>query len=190
MPSVINELKRQLNEAIQTKGDWKTPYFRLMEAVYDMPVLFVALSRDDFRPDTHLSKPLISTKDFEGAPTVYLFSDLEIATEWMRHYRHVTQDLKFGLVGALPKEENDFLNFFQIAAKLGIKNLLLDEGGSMVGLKTEQFLAVNEINADDIQLRVTKEELASLRKQGDTPMLHFAEMAALPLTINEDAAEQ
>jgi len=184
MSNEIAALKQQLNEAIQAKGAWQPIYTRLMQAVYELPVIFAALSKSDYDPESHMSKPIISTKDFEGMPTVYLFSDVDIASEWMRHYRHVTDDMKYGLIGALHKEENDFLNFFQIAAKLGIENLLLDEGGAMVGLRTQPFLEANNIDPNNIQLRISQKELEQLQKSGGTPALHFAELDAIPLAMD------
>ncbi|MBR5371309.1 MAG: hypothetical protein IK130_03755 [Oscillospiraceae bacterium] len=184
MSNEITALKQQLNDAIQAKGEWQPVYTRLMQAVYDLPVLFVALSKSEFQPDTHMSKPLISKKDFDGMPTVYLFSDVEIASAWMRHYRHVTDDMKYGLIGALHKEENEFLNLFQIAAKLGIQNLLLDEGGAMVGLRTDPFIEANNIDPNDIKLRISVQELEQLQKSGTTPALHFAEVEAIPLAMD------
>ena len=65
----LEEFKAQLNKAKEEQGDWKTPYTELMKAVYEQPVLFFALSREQYDKENNTSVPLISTKDFGGVNT-------------------------------------------------------------------------------------------------------------------------
>ena len=67
----LEEFKAQLNKAKEEQGDWKTPYTELMKAVYEQPVLFFALSREQYDMENNTSIPLISTKDFGGVPALY-----------------------------------------------------------------------------------------------------------------------
>ena len=99
MDSNVELYKKKFNEARQENGDWQDAYINLMTSVYDVDVLFFALSRDDFNPETKMSEPLVSTKDFDGTPALYVFTDVNLASGWMSHYGHVTEDKKYGLIG-------------------------------------------------------------------------------------------
>ena len=174
----IESLKKQLNEA---GSDWKAPYCALMRALYERDVLFFALSRSAFDPARGTRTPLISTKDFDGAPALYVFSDVDIATVWMQHYQHVSEDLKYGLIGAVEKAQHGFLSVFQIARRLGARMIMLDEGGDYVGLELDAFLNENGIDPSSIELPLDEEELSRLLENRDAPELRFAPVAAIPL---------
>lgn len=179
----IEELKQKLNEAKASNGDWNTPYQELMEAVYNNSVLFFALSKNEFNPETKKSVPLISTKDFGGIPALYIFTDVNTASAWMRHYRHFTDDLKYGLIGAVEKSNSsNFLSVFSIARHLGAKMIMLDEGSSFVGIDIDSFLSVNSIDAGNIECIITKEEADKLISNQSKSVIKFADMNAIPLT--------
>jgi len=97
----IEKYKKLLNEATNNNGDWKSPYENLMRELYKLPVIFFALSRDNYDETNKKSTPFISTKDFNGTPALYVFSDVDLASKWMIGYRHTTDDLKYGLIGAI-----------------------------------------------------------------------------------------
>ena len=86
----IENHKRLLNEAKNNKGDWRSPYENLMRDLYNLPVLFFALSKDNYDDNSKKSIPLISTKDFNGAPTLYVFSDVDLASNWMVSFTQIT----------------------------------------------------------------------------------------------------
>lgn len=179
----IEELKQKINEAKATDGDWNTPYQELMQAVYNNGVLFFALSKDKFNTETMKSVPLITTKDFGGVPALYIFSDVNTASAWMRHYRYFTEDMKYGLIGAVEKENSsDFLSIFQIAKQIGARMIMLDEGGSYVGIELDAFLKTNHIDESKIERIITKDEADKLLSNESTPGIAFAEMNAIPLT--------
>ena len=135
MINQIEKLKQKINEAKAANGDWNTPYQELMKAVYNSSVLFFALSRNEYNPETVESVPLISTKDFGGLPALYVFTDVNTASDWMDHYKHFTDDKEYGLIGAAEKSiSSNFYSIFQIARCLGTKMIVLDEGASLVGI--------------------------------------------------------
>ena len=177
----IENHKRLLNEAKNNKGDWRSPYENLMRDLYNLPVLFFALSKDNYDDNSKKSIPLISTKDFNGAPTLYVFSDVDLASNWMVHYRHTTADLKYGLIGAIDKEPYDFLSVFQIAKSMGVQMIMLDEGGSLVGIDINYFMEVNSLSANNINVPLTKEQYDSLLAGGKLPNINFSPVPLIPL---------
>lgn len=182
MKETIERLKQLLNEEINKEGDWRTPYDKLIQSVYHQPVLFFALSKEKFNKESINSIPLVSTKDFNGAPSLYVFSDVDLATAWMRHYKYVTEDMKYGLIGAVQKENNDFLQIFQIAMYFGVRYIMLDEGGSLVGIKMDDFMNANKIDTSNIKVRISMEEADRLLANKEKPVLEFPEVSAIPLT--------
>lgn len=183
MSKQIEEIKQKLNETKEVNGDWNTPYQELMKAVYNSSVLFFALSRKEYDPETMKSVPLISTKDFGGIPALYVFTDVNTASGWMEHYGHFTDDKKYGLIGAAEKIiSNNFYSIFPIAGCLGAKMIMLDEGGSFVGIDIDSFLSANSIDAGNIEYVITKEEAASLVSNHAKPEIKFAGMKVIPLT--------
>lgn len=181
MKQKIEELKAQLNTEINNRGDWQTPYTALMEELYNQELLFFALSRDGFDEDKKQSRPLIGTKDFNGTPALYVFSDIDLASNWMSHYRHVTDDLKYGLIGAVKKKERDFMSVFAIAKLLGTKLIMLDEGGAMAGIELDKFIAVNNIDLNHVEVRVDKATVENLLEGNEQTELNFAYVKAIPL---------
>jgi len=143
----IELIKTRLNEACISQGDWQTPYHELMKNVYELPVLFFALSEEGFNSEDGTGIPLISNKDFNGTPALYIFSDKNTATDWMRNYEAYSKDKKYGLIGEINKETDDYHYVFAIANKCGAKKIMLDEGGSYVGLDLELFFEKNELEA-------------------------------------------
>ncbi len=178
MIRVIEERKKELNAA---GGGWKEPYLALMRELYNQDVLFFALSKSAFDPSTGMSTPLISTKDFDGAPALYVFSDTDIATVWMQHYQHVSEDLRFGLIGAIEKENHDFLSIFQIARSMGTQMIMLDEGGDYVGLELDAFLDANGIDPAKIELPLSEEEIERMLENKESHTIHFSPVAAIPI---------
>lgn len=178
----IEALKAQLNEAKKNQGDWQTPYTKLLKAVYNRPVLFFALSKGQYDAEKANSEPLISTKDFGGVPALYVFTDVEIASGWMQHYGFITEDMKYGLIGAIEKQPCNFQSTFTLARHLGVQMIMLDEGGSYVAIRLDQFMEVNGIDPKQIEIAMSKEESANMLDNNVAPEAKFARIAAIPLT--------
>lgn len=181
MKETIETLKQLLNEELNQDGDWRTPYEKIIQSIYHQPVLFFALSKEKFNKERISSIPLVSTKNFDGAPSLYVFSDVDLASAWMSHYNYVTEDMKYGLIGAARKEDNDFLQIFQIAKYFGVRYIMLDEGGSSVGIKMDDFIHANKIDASNINVRVPMEEINRILANNEEPVLEFPEVYAIPL---------
>lgn len=173
----VEQLKIELNEAKNTDKDWTIPYESLLKRIYNLPVLFIALSKNNFNGTTSI--PLISTKDFNGASALYVFSDVDIASDWMSHYRHFSEDQKFGLIGAI-KKENDFEQVFKIAKHAGVQYIMLDEGGSFVGIKMNDFIQANNIN-NDIKIYMSEQEMNEALNTNKGISLKFNQIKAIPI---------
>ena len=181
MKQRIEDLKKQMNVQRDSNGDWKTPYHELIKEVYNQEYLLVALSKSAYDPSEGFSKPLISTKDFNGTPAIYIFSDLDIANIWMQHYRHFSDDYRYGLIGAVRKSDYDFLSIFPIAWGLGARMIMLDEGGSYVGIDLNTFFEVTGIDMSRVAVPVSEEDLKKMLQQGGKATVNFVDIPALPL---------
>ena len=177
----IEELKREMEQAGKDGGDWRSAYELLMKEVYGQPVLYFALSRTEYDPVTATSKPLVSTKDFNGQPSLYVFSDGDLAFNWMNHYRHVTDD-GHGLIGMVENAGYGLYGVFTMAAHLGVQMIMLDEGGDYVGISLKDFLKANETDPRDMTVMLSQEELERL-KQGGQPDVGFTRIRAMKLKL-------
>lgn len=174
----IEKYKYNLNEAKSSKKDWMPAYESLLKEIYNQSVLFIALSKNSF--NNAASIPLISTKDFNGAPALYIFSDVDLASKWMSHYRHISDDQKYGLIGAIEKEY-DFEQVFKIAKLAGVQYIMLDEGGSFVGIKMDDFIRINDIN-NDVKIYMNEQEIQQVLDTDKGISLRFNEIKAIPLS--------
>ena len=181
MNNEVETIKKQFKETMDGKGEWAPLYTKLMQTVYSQPVLFVALSRENYDPASKTSIPLISTKDFGGKPAIYVFSDIGLAEIWMKAYKHVSSDGTVGLIAAAHKEPYDFLSLFQIAWRLGADRIMLDEGGDWVGIPLEDFFRANGMNPNTVKMVLSEEEMEEVNKNNAQIKLRFTKMDALPL---------
>lgn len=177
----IEALKTELNKQIEISGDWKTPYYSLIKELYKLDVVFVALSKKFYNAETHTSEPLISTKDFDGEPAMYVFSDIDIATTWMKSYGFFTEDFKYSYIGAVRKADFDFLAMYKIAANFGTTMIMLDEGGSYVGIRMNDFLSGNGIDPRQIDVPISRQQMENAMESGTTPQLQFVPVPAIKL---------
>ncbi len=177
----LEKYKEQLDKEKAKHGNWKKPYEKLIRSVYNQPVLFIALSREKYDTNNNCSIPFVDTKDFGGRPSLYIFSDVNLASNWMVHYGHMTEDERYGLIGAVDKKNNDYLQIFKIAKRLGVEYIMLDEGGLLVGISIDDFIGVNRIDIDDIEIYLTKEEAENLKNNNEVPKLRFPAIPAIPL---------
>ena len=152
-----------------------------MRELYKLPVIFFALSRDNYDETNMKSTPLISTKDFNGTPALYVFSDVDLASKWMIGYRHTTDDLKYGLIGAINKEPHDFLYVFQMARALGARKIMLDEGGDWVGIDINYFMEVNSISTKQVSMLLTEEQAKEVIADNKPPTVRFFPISLIPL---------
>ena len=167
-------------------GDWQTPYHKLIKEVYNQDVLFFALSKVKFNPETKTSVPYASTKDFDGLPSLYVFTDIDIATGWMNYYKHFSDDMEFGLIGAVkkklyPNAHSHFSSIFQISRMMGVQMIMLDEGGHTVGIDMDTFFGVNEIDPADVEVQLSKEEYERMLANEEGPSVRYAPIPAIPL---------
>ena len=58
---------------------------------------------------------------------------------------------------------------------------MLDEGGLLVGISIDDFIGVNRIDIDDIEIYLTKEEAENLKNNNEVPKLRFPAIPAIPL---------
>ena len=136
---------------------------------------------DCLAPDSKTSTPLISTKDFDGAPTIYVFSDIEIATEWMKQYRFFTEDMRYAFIGAIKKDNFDYCSLYQIAARLGTQMIMLDEGGDYIGMDISVFLDAVGVDPEKIEIPLNQEELDKMLENRESPAVRFVPVPAIPL---------
>ena len=97
----------------------------------------------------------------------------------MNHYRHITDD-GHGLIGMVEKAGYGLYGIFVMAVHLGVRMIMLDEGGDYVGIRLEDFLKANETDPRDMAVMLSQEELESLR-QGGQPDVGFVRIRAMKL---------
>ena len=178
----IESLVLKIREEARAKHDWHPTYDELVKALFNLETVWIALSREKYNPEKHESEPLISTKDFNGAPSLYVFSTKEKAIEWAKWYNAVTPDSKYYYMGKIDKEPLDFGSLYQIAAYVGAKWVLLDEGGAYMGIVIGDIFAANGIDPRSIKMPVSVEDIDRVKSDPSTQFsLKFAPVKVLPI---------
>ncbi len=186
MKEHIEELKKRFHDVRLSGKGCEKEWYDLMRAVYQLPVVFTVLSSEDFDPQTKTSTPFICSKILDKEPTIYLFSDLDLAEGWMNHFHYTTADQCYGLIGAVEKNFYSQLSMYEVARAVGVKNIMLDEGGMFVWIRMEDFFDANGIDKSEIRVNITKEESDRMIEKGERPELKFSRIAAIPTMKKHD----
>lgn len=150
MYQLLEELILKIHNS-QTEEDRRSAYIRFLKTLYNTDHLFIALSKEKFGQESGKSFPLCSNKDFD-TPSYYLFTNLDLAKKWCKHYKTVLEDGRY-LIAKLNKSDYD--GFFQTALLFGTGRGLINEGDNFVTFGFKDILTQN--NADLSILNNTEE---------------------------------
>ena len=161
--SRIEELKNQVKQQMIDKLDFHESHKELVKELFNMENIWVALSKEKYVNDSHISIPLISTKDFDGVPSIYVFTKKEVAIEWAKHYNQISSDSEYYLVGKIEKGPCEFNSFYQLAFFYGAKFCLLDEGDNPIPIGLGDIFNHNGLDPKKIKLAISAEALESAK---------------------------
>ena len=187
--SKIEFLKNEYKNARETNSDYKIVHKELTIELFNLETIWVALSSEHYSVDSHLSIPLICTKDFDGTPAIYVFSKEEYAIEWAKHYNYFSPDSEYYLVGQVNKFPCDFCSLFQIAAVYGAKMVLLDEGDIPVPIGLGDIYYYNNIDQSKIDMPISRAEAeAAFNESGSQFTVKFTPLMAVK--VNENSKDK
>lgn len=149
-------------------------YHQFLKEFYQLPCLYIILSKDRFSEKTMRSVPLVSTKD-RNIPTLYVFTSYSLAKNWCDYYNYKIGEKP--LIGALLKDDLDYQSLYKIAYCMGVKSVMVNEGGQFFNFPIEAFREFNQI-FDKIQISLTEEENKNLTKD-EKPQVRFSSIALL-----------
>ena len=78
-------------------------------------------------------------------------------------------------------DDFNYKSVFQIAGALNVPMIMLDEGGSYVGIGLQDFVKANNISLENIEVPMTKEEAEAMLANNEEPKIRFAPFNAIPL---------
>ncbi len=81
----------------------------------------------------------------------------------------------------MEKGDHGFFSIFKIAKKLGAEMVMLDEGGSYIGIRLDDILEANGLDPSSIELPLSGEEMLDMMNNKVSPELRFARVPAIPL---------
>lgn len=158
-------------------------YVEMLQFIYNLDGFYVVLGKDYMDSTRGLSVPLALKKD--KFPAIYIFTDLELAKGWCRHY-HYYFDNDSCPIGYAQKSQFEFLNIFQIAYQLGIYKCFINEGDRMLCMNIADMIKVNNMNTSTMALKI--EQLEELLKQKKQPkiMVRFNSMDIVDFKISQE----
>ena len=98
-----------------TKG-FADLYKEMLEFLYNLDGLYFILSTDYMDKTRGISVPLALKPN--NQPSIYAFTDIDLAKKWCNHYRHLLGDIE--PIAYIKRAEDEYRNVFQIAFQLGI----------------------------------------------------------------------
>lgn len=167
--NAIESFKQFYKQKKDSKKNCKDANKIIVKELFNLESIWVALSKERYSVDGCISIPLISNRDKDLGPNIFVFSRKEYAVEWAKHYNHFSPDIKYYLVGKIDKNPLDFRSFYQTASALGAIWCLLDEGYRNVPITLCDIFEQNGLNPRKICSPVcfTEEEAAiEYLKQG------------------------
>lgn len=158
-------------------------YIEMLQFLNNLDGLYVILSTEYMEKTRGLSVPLALKK--EKMPSIYIFTDLELAKNWCKHYRHFYDGDK-APIGYLPKSEFGFLYVFQIAFQLGIYKCMVNEGDRLLCLNIADMIKANNLNQGAMLMNV--ETIESYLKKNKQPklMVRFNSVDVIDFHMKEE----
>ncbi len=124
-----------------------------MKLLHEVPVLYVALSKNSLDRESMKSTPVALGKD--GYPAFYVFTAYETAVTWCDHYGFTEDGLP--LVASVSKDDN-FRSMFQLGNLMGVKMVMVNEGRDYICFGLAEYLVKNE-EQTDITMYLSQEEI-------------------------------
>ncbi|MDE6209169.1 MAG: DUF677 domain-containing protein [Lachnospiraceae bacterium] len=165
-----------------TKG-FASLYAEMLEFLNKLDGLYVILATDYMDKTRGLSVPLALKPN--GQPSIYVFTDLELAKKWCHHYHHLMKDNKEP-VGYLKSSDREFLHLFQTAYQLGIYKCIVNEGDRMLALNIADMIQINNLSQSSMVLDI--KTIENYLKQNKIPkiMIRFHSVAVVDFEISKE----
>lgn len=129
-------------------------YFRgILQSICDIDKIYIALSRKSFDQKTATALPIVTNKD--GNPSIYIFTDIEVAKKWIARYDNYLPG-GIPLLGEVHRKDG-FDSLFAIASKMGPNLCTLNDSGAFFVFNVKLFMEINNLSPV-IKLRVPKVE--------------------------------
>lgn len=151
--TTLEEKITELSQMNPESEGYLPAFDEAMKLLYEMPLLYVALSRNSLDRENMRSTPVALSKD--GYPAFYVFTTYQTAAVWCDHYGFMEDGL--ALVASVIKEDN-FRSMFQLGNIMGVKMVMINEGQDYICVGLAEFLAKNGEQAD-ITMYLTEEEI-------------------------------
>jgi hypothetical protein len=161
-------------------------YIEMIQYIYNLDGFYIVLGKDYLDEARGLSIPLALKKD--KFPAIYIFTDLELAKGWCKHYHYYYDEDKCP-IGYAPKNQMEFLNIFQIAYQLGIYKCFVNEGDRMLCMNIADMIKVNNMDTRMMAMQIPQVE--ELLKQGKKPkiMVRFNCMSVVDFELTQENDE-
>ena len=156
----LEERISKLGQMDPANEEYMSVFDEAMKLLYEVPVLYVALSRNSLDKENMRSTPVALNKD--GFPAFYVFTTYEAAVRWCEYYGFKDDDIP--LVASVTKDE-DYSSIFQLGNLMGVKMVMVNEGQDYITVGLAEFLHKNDVDAD-ISVFLTEEEIEAAVNEG------------------------
>ena len=161
-------------------------YIEMVEFLYNLDGLYVILSKDYVDYARGISIPLELKKD--NFPGIYVFTDLELAQNWCKHYHYYMKDDTMP-IAYLPKDNSEFMYIFQTAFQLGVYKVIVNEGDRMLSMNTADMIKVNKMDQNAMVMKVEQIEQKLINKEIPKIPVRFTPMSVVDYDIPEVAKQ-
>lgn len=150
----------ELGKMDPASEEYMSVFDETMKLLYEVPVLYIALSRNSLDKEIMKSIPVALGKD--GYPSFYVFTSYEAALRWCDYYGFKDEELP--LIASVTKEEV-FHSIFPLGNLIGVKMAMVNEGQDYITVGLAEFLHKNNVDTD-ISVFLTEEEIEAAVNEG------------------------
>lgn len=164
-----------------TKG-FADLYKEMLEFLYNLDGLYFILSTDYMDKTRGISVPLALKPN--NQPSIYAFTDIDLAKKWCNHYRHLLGDIE--PIAYIKRAEDEYRNVFQIAFQLGIFKCVVNEGDRMLALNIADMIQINNLDQSNMILNV--KAIEGYLRQGKMPRIltRFKSASIIDFEISDE----
>lgn len=165
-----------------TKG-FTDLYAEMLTFINKLDGLYVILATDYMDKTRGLSIPIALKPN--GQPSIYVFTDLELAKKWCHHYHHFMNDKKEP-VGYIKSSDREFLNLFQIAYQLGIYKCVVNEGDRMLAMNIADMIQINKLSQSSMIMDIKTVERYLIQKKIPKVNIRFHSVEVVDFEISKE----
>lgn len=138
-----SEIQQQILYMRQCMNQYHSYLQKAQELIYTIPELYIAIDKKSVNLDTKTGIPLVKS-NVQHENAIFLFSDRLNAVQWAEHYKAVTDDQKYCLVGMVDPSVSVRYLLFKAAFAQHVTSAMVDEGQLRIPIRVNDLIDTGE----------------------------------------------